>query len=121
MLSLESGGRKKGCAPFKPLASHTWIVISAENLPNPHGIIKKGEIEDDFASIQRWISNRAPNLWKRKLKQCMNELKKGMNVRVQCAGGQHRSYSIVEAVASAYEGALDVAHRDRKKPLIFMS
>tara|TARA_Y100000768_G_scaffold231621_1_gene174948 strand:- start:162 stop:503 length:342 start_codon:yes stop_codon:yes gene_type:complete len=112
MLHLESGGRKKGCALFEP--SSEWAVISAESLPNPYSTIKKGDLKDELELLQCWISERAPGKWKRIVKKCVDALNKGMHVRVQCAGGQHRSYSIVEAVARKYSGSLTVVHRDRK-------
>jgi len=111
MLRLESGGRKKGCAPFEK--SIGWVVISAESLPNPYVAIKNGDLKNELELLQCWISKRAPIPWRRILKKCVDALNKGMHVRVQCAGGQHRSYSIAEAVARNYSGELTVVHRDR--------
>jgi RNase adaptor protein for sRNA GlmZ degradation len=116
MLSLESGGCKAGCVPFQ--RSEGWVVISAKGLPNPYGTIKKGELEDELKFIRPWIETKDPKKWKQKVRACLNALRDGKHVRVECAGGQHRSYSLVETVAKMYGEMygcdLKVLHNDRK-------
>jgi len=112
MLFLESGGCKAGCVPFE--SSEGWVVISAKGLPNPYGEIKKGRLKDELDAIQPWIEKNAPKLWRKKVRACVNALQSGKNVRVECAGGQHRSYSLVEVVAKECGCDVRVVHNDRK-------
>ena len=125
MLFLESGGRKKGCAPFK--SSKEWVVVSVTSLPNPQPKIKDGTLKDDLDDIREWISEREPEQWERVVKKCATLLNSGKNVRVQCIGGQHRSPCVMEAVARQWreenshrsEAVLVTAHKDRKGPCEF--
>lgn len=111
-LCLESGGRKPGCAPFAP--SPEWVVVSAEGLPNPHRAIQTGKLDDELPLIQAWIARRAPEKYVGVVKKIVGALERGKHVRVQCAGGKHRSYALVEAVAKVYTRTpLAVVHRDR--------
>ena len=113
-LYVESGGAKRGCVPR---AGRCEVLVSAKILPNPFKAIRQGEIGDTLENITSWIIDSNSRKWQAILTLCRFHLNRGSSLRVECAGGQHRSYAIVEALALEYRSrgqAIVVVHQDKK-------
>ena len=79
--------------------------MSAKRLPNPFSAIRRREIGDTFEEIKDWIMAKNPVVWNEILESCRSYLKRGVSLRVECYGGQHRSYAIVQTLALEFEFA----------------
>lgn len=116
MLYIESGGSKKGCVPR---ARRCEALVNAKLLPNPFNAIKRNEIKDTLDDIMNWIITKNATIWEATMASCRFHLNQGSSLRVECHGGQHRSYAIVEALALEYSSngkSIKVVHQDKKCP-----
>lgn len=114
MAYIESGGRKKGCVPR---ANQCEAVVDVRRLPNPSRAVRAGEVGETFEELTTWISHKNPTLWEATLAKCRAYLQRGCSLRVECQGGQHRSYAIVQTLVLEYQSKghhIEVVHHDKK-------
>ena len=120
-LRLESGGRLRKCrVAHSVFGTPNGRVVNVSKgkfkLPNPKHAIDAQLLDDTAGAIEAWICLHAADEWNQVMNWCESQLRRGVHVRVQCHGGQHRSYAVVEALASRLEDVhLLVVHCDRVK------
>ena len=114
-LYIESGGIKKGS---KLVSARCEVVVDARRLKNPHTPIKSKRVVDNFDGIKEWLQEEDAKAWESILQVCRSHLGRGKSVRVQCFGGQHRSFAVVEALGREFAEMgvdIEVVHQDRVK------
>ena len=87
-ITIEAGGRKKGCRPSLGLHQQCFDVTS---LPNPY---KELGGDESPPRVLAWLQERAREAVDRIVAAVVAAIDRGESVRVECHGGRHRSRAI---------------------------